>query len=46
MSDEGNSFAGAYYADAGLYLDDYAEHFGDLMYVAPEDLSIAPGNAG
>ncbi len=36
LSDEGNSFAGAYYADDGLYLGDYAEHFGDLMYVAPE----------
>ncbi len=33
---EGNAFAELYYGDDGLYLEDYADHFGDLMYVAPE----------
>lgn len=33
---EGNAFAEKYYGDDGLYLDDYREHFGDLMYEAPE----------
>ena len=36
LNDEGNSFASKYYGDNGLYLEDYAEHFGDQMYVAPE----------
>lgn len=36
LNDEGNRFAGQYYGDDGLYLDDYTEHFGELMYVAPE----------
>jgi len=33
---EGNAFAAQYYGDDGLYLDDYAAAFGDLMYIAPE----------
>ena len=33
---EGNAFVSAYYGKNGLYLYDYAEHFGHLMYVAPE----------
>jgi hypothetical protein len=37
LSDEGNEFAGRYYGDRGLYLEDYAAHFGDQMYVAPEE---------
>jgi hypothetical protein len=36
LSEEGNTFAARYYGEDGLYLDDYAEHFGELMYVAPE----------
>ena len=36
LNDEGNSFAIKYYGDAGLYLEDYAENFGNQMYVAPE----------
>jgi hypothetical protein len=36
LNDEGNAFAAQYFGDDGLYLDDYAEVFGDLMYVAPE----------
>jgi hypothetical protein len=36
LSEEGNTFAAQYYGDDGLYLDDYSEHFGELMYVAPE----------
>jgi len=36
FNEQGNAFAEKYYGDEGLYLDDYAEHFGDLMYVAPE----------
>jgi hypothetical protein len=36
LTEEGNAFAAQYYGDDGLYLDDYAEAFGDLMYVAPE----------
>ena len=36
LTDEGNSFAAQYYGNEGLYLDDYAEQFGSLMYVAPE----------
>jgi hypothetical protein len=37
LNDEGNAFAARYYGSDGLYLDDYAEVFGDLMYVAPEE---------
>jgi hypothetical protein len=36
LSDEGNIFAGQYYGRDGLYLRDYAKHFRNLMYVAPE----------
>jgi hypothetical protein len=35
LNEEGNAFAARYYGDDGQYLADYAEHFGDLMYVAP-----------
>ena len=31
-----NAFASAYYGEDGLYLADYAAHFGHLMYIAPE----------
>jgi hypothetical protein len=37
LNDEGNAFAARYYGSDGLYLDDYAEVFADLMYVAPEE---------
>jgi hypothetical protein len=36
LNEDGNSFAEKYYGDDGLYLDDYAERFGELMYVASE----------
>ncbi|CAM3747349.1 hypothetical protein CCOS865_01277 [Pseudomonas reidholzensis] len=36
LSDEGNVFAQQYYGKDGLYLQDYADHFQSLMYVAPE----------
>ena len=36
LDETGNAFAERYYGEDGLYLDDYAEHFGDLLYVAPE----------
>ena len=36
FSSEGNIFAAQYYGDEGLYLGDYIEHFGELMYVASE----------
>ncbi len=36
LNEEGNSFALRYYGDDGLYLGDYAENFGHLMYVAYE----------
>lgn len=36
FTDEGNAIAGEYYSDKGHYLSDYAAHFGDLMYTAPE----------
>lgn len=36
LNSKGNAFAENYYGDKGLYLPDYAKHFGDLMYVAPE----------
>ncbi len=36
LNNEGNAFAEKYYGDNGLYLNDYAKHFGELMYVAPE----------
>lgn len=36
LTDEGNEFAAQYYGPDGLYLDDYAMHFGQFEYVAPE----------
>lgn len=36
LNDDGNAFAERYYGDDGLFLEDYAAAFGDLMYVAPE----------
>jgi len=33
---EGNAIAEQYYGESGLYLSDYAVHFADLMYAAPE----------
>ncbi|MEM9535038.1 MAG: hypothetical protein AAF268_01930 [Cyanobacteria bacterium P01_A01_bin.3] len=36
LNAEGNAFAEAYYGDDGLYYVDYIDHFGELMYVAPE----------
>ena len=36
FTDAGNAFAAQYYGDNGLYLDDYAKHFGELMYVRSE----------
>jgi len=36
LNHAGNDFASKYYGDDGLYLSDYAENFGELMYVAPE----------
>lgn len=37
FNEEGNQFASEYYGDNGLYLNDYANNFGDLMYVAKEE---------
>ena len=36
LDDRGNAFAEEYYGEDGLYFDDYATHFGDLMYEVPE----------
>ena len=36
FNDEGNAFAEKYYGENGLYLEDYANHFTDLMYETPE----------
>jgi hypothetical protein len=36
FNDDGNRFAEKYFGENGLYLQDYADNFGDLMYVAPE----------
>lgn len=36
LSEEGSRFAEQYYGEDGLYFDDYTQHFGNLMYVAPE----------
>ncbi|HEU4653711.1 MAG TPA: hypothetical protein VFS47_06980 [Steroidobacteraceae bacterium] len=33
---EGNAFAERYYGEQGLYLDDYARHFGQHEYISPE----------
>jgi hypothetical protein len=37
LNAQGNQFAQSYYGEDGLYLQDYADHFGDLMYEAPDD---------
>lgn len=36
LNSAGNEIAAKYYGDQGLYLLDYYQHFGSLMYVAPE----------
>lgn len=36
LNDEGNAFTAEYYGENGYFLGDYAAHFEDLMYVAPE----------
>jgi hypothetical protein len=36
LNEEGNSFVVVYYGNDGPYLGDYAEAFGDLMYVVGE----------
>jgi hypothetical protein len=36
LNDAGNKIAQQYYGSHGLYLQDYADYFGDLMYGAPE----------
>ena len=36
ISEVGQKFVEQYYGNEGLYLKDYSEHFGELMYVAPE----------
>ena len=36
ISEFGQKFVEQYYGDEGLYLKDYSEHFGELMYIAPE----------
>ena len=36
LSEVGNGFATQYYGDDGLFLDDYAEAFGNSMYLVPE----------
>jgi len=35
LSDDGNGFTSQCYGEKGLYLEDYAKHFGELMYLAP-----------
>ena len=37
LNEAGNAFAKRYYGDDGLYLEDYATSFGDLMYVGGEE---------
>ncbi len=37
LNSEGNRFAEQYYGEKGLYLEDYATHFGDLIYLTPEE---------
>ena len=37
LNETGNLFTRQYYGDDGLYLDDYAGTFGNLMYVASEE---------
>ena len=36
LNDAGNVFAGQYYGRDGMYVYDYLQNFGDLMYKAPE----------
>jgi hypothetical protein len=36
LNQTGNAFAEQYYGDDGLYLEDYAKHFPEHLYVAPE----------
>jgi len=37
LNEDGNAFASQYYGENGLYLGDYAEHFGELMYESSEN---------
>jgi len=37
LSDEGNEFAEQYYGPDGLYMADYGNKFGTLIYVVPEE---------
>ncbi len=37
LNEEGNRFAEKYYGEDGLYFDDFAELFAELMYEAPEE---------
>lgn len=36
LNDAGNAFASQYYGRDGMYVYDYLQNFGDLMYKAPE----------
>lgn len=36
VNDDGNDFASQYYGPSGLYIHDYADRFGHLMFVASE----------
>lgn len=36
LNDTGNAFASVYYGKDGMYIYDYLQNFGDLMYKAPE----------
>ena len=36
LNAEGNTFISAYFGNNGPYLDDYGNHFGDLLYLASE----------
>ena len=36
LNEEDNVFAAQYYGDEGLYLNDFAENFGNQMYVSSE----------
>lgn len=37
LNEEGNQFTAQYYGENGLYLQDYGDNFGDLMYLKPEE---------
>ena len=37
LNEAGNAFAKQYYGEDGLYLSDYAESFGNFMYLKPEN---------